>query len=196
MFEFFLSWWGAVLLGALDSSLFFFAPFANDALLVYLVARHRQTFWLYPLLTTAGSVAGAAFTYWVGRKIGDAGLAKLVPKRRLERLKVRVNKTGAVAIALPAVLPPPFPLSAFVLTSGALEVSAPRFFTVFALVRALRFGLEALMAYRYGEQLLRMLQSQAFRHVVIGFIIVAVAGTVVSGVRVWRSTRRPDSQTR
>lgn len=191
MLEAFLSWWGALLLGALDSSLFFFAPLANDALLIYLVARHRETFWVYPLLTSAGSVAGAALTYWIGRKIGNTGLAKLVPQRRLERLKARVNKTGAVAIALPAVLPPPFPLSAFVLTCGALEVSARRFFSVFAVTRAVRFGVEALLAHRYGEQLLRVLQSAPFRRVVIGFIVLAAVGTVISGVRVWHGTRRP-----
>ena len=194
MFEFFLSWWGAVLLGALDSSLFFFAPLANDALLIYLVARHRERFWVYPLLTTAGSVAGAGLTYWIGRKIGDAGLQKLVPLRRLERLKTRLNKTGAVAIALPAVLPPPFPLSAFVLTCGALAVSTRRFFTVFAVMRAVRFGVEALLAHRYGEQLLRVLQSAPFRRVVIGFIVLATVGTVISGTRVWRGTWRPGRQ--
>ena len=190
MFDVFLSWWGAVLLGALDSSLFFFAPLANDALLIYLVASHRETFWVYPLLTTAGSIAGAALTYWVGRKIGDAGLERLVPARRLERLKRRLNKTGAVALSLPAVLPPPFPLSAFVLTCGALEVNTRRFFGVFAVMRAIRFGVEALLAHRYGEQLLRMLQSAPFRRVVIGFIVIALLGTVISGTRVWRGTRR------
>ena len=191
MLDAFLSWWGALFLGALDSSLFFFAPLANDALLIYLVARHPETFWVYPLLTTAGSVAGAAFTYWIGRKIGDAGLATLVSQRRLERLKARVNKSGAVAIALPAVLPPPFPLSAFVLTCGALEVSTRRFFSVFAVMRTVRFGVEALLAHRYGEQLLRVLQSSAFRRVVIGLIVLAAIGTAVSGARVWRGTRRP-----
>src|SRR5262245_40777006 len=143
------------------------------------------------MLTTAGSVAGAALTYWVGRKIGNAGLEKLVPERRLERLKRRLNKTGAVALSLSAVLPPPFPLSAFVLTCGALEVSTRRFFGVFAVMRAVRFGIEALLAHRYGEQLLRVLQSAPFRRVVIGFIVLAVVGTVISGARVWRGTRRP-----
>jgi membrane protein YqaA with SNARE-associated domain len=188
--DFFLSWWGAILLGALDSSPFFFAPLAIDALLVYLVARHREMFWVYPLLTTAGSVAGAMFTYWIGRQIGDAGLAKLVPQQRLKRLKARVKETGAVAMALPAVLPPPFPLSALVMTCGALEVSRRRFFSVFAVMRAARFGVEALLAHRYGEQLLRVLQSPPFRRVVIGFIVFAAVGTVISAVRVWRGTRR------
>jgi len=60
LFRFFLTWWGALILGALDSSLFFFVPFGTDAVVVYLCARRPSLFWLYPLLTTAGSIAGAS----------------------------------------------------------------------------------------------------------------------------------------
>ena len=69
----FLTWWGAILLGALDSSLFVFVPFGNDAVVIYLCARDPSLFWLYPLLVTAGSVVGGAGTYLIGVKIGDAG---------------------------------------------------------------------------------------------------------------------------
>jgi membrane protein YqaA with SNARE-associated domain len=85
----FLTWWGALLLGALDSSLFVFVPFGTDAVVVYLCARDPSLFWLYPLLVTAGSVAGAAGTYLIGVKIGDAGLSRFVARRRLERLRRR-----------------------------------------------------------------------------------------------------------
>jgi hypothetical protein len=33
--SFFLTWWGAFLLSALDSSLVFFMPFGVDALVIY-----------------------------------------------------------------------------------------------------------------------------------------------------------------
>jgi len=125
LFRFFLTWWGVFLLGALDSSALFFAPFGTDAVLVYLCARNRSLFWLYPLLTTAGSVVGAAMTYAMGAKIGDAGLSRLVAERRLERLRRRVKEIGAFALGLAAALPPPFPLTAFVLTSGALKAAVP-----------------------------------------------------------------------
>src|SRR5262245_60542787 len=98
LFRFFLTWWGAFILGALDSSVFFFAPFGNDAVVVYLCARNPSLFWLYPLTTTAGSVVGAALTYALGVKIGDAGLSRFVPERRLERLRRRVKDIGAFAL--------------------------------------------------------------------------------------------------
>ena len=80
----------------------FFLPFGIDALVIYLAARDGMFFWLYPLLATAGSVTGAALTYWIGRKIGEIGLERFVPGRRFERFRSRVQKQGAVAMALAA----------------------------------------------------------------------------------------------
>jgi len=85
----------------------FFMPFGIDALVIYLAARDESIFWLYPLLAAAGSVTGAAVTYWIGRKVGEVGLDRLVPERRLNRLKYRVNESGAIAIAVPALPPMP-----------------------------------------------------------------------------------------
>ncbi len=191
IFGFFLTWWGAFVLGALDSSMLFFLPFGNDALVIYLVARKRELFWLYPLLTTAGSVTGAAVTYWIGKRIGSAGLERLVDERRLERLRNRVKEKGAFAMAVPAVLPPPFPLTPFVLTCGALTVDPWRFFLTFGGARLIRFGIEALLARRYGRGILRILESDTFQMVIIGFVVIAVVGTIVSGIVLWRKTRDP-----
>src|SRR6267142_611981 len=101
-FAFFLSWWGAYLLAALDASMVFFLPFGIDALVIYLSARSGMFFWIYPLLATAGSVTGAAITYWIGKKGGEIGLERFVSARRLERLRGRLQKQGAIAMAFAA----------------------------------------------------------------------------------------------
>jgi membrane protein YqaA with SNARE-associated domain len=184
-----LTWWGAILLGALDSSLFVFIPFGNDAVVVYLCARDPSLFWLYPLLVTAGSVAGAAGTYLIGVKIGDEGLSRFVAKRRLERLRKRVKGIGAFAMGLSAILPPPFPMTAFVLTSGALKVGMTRFFLVFTVARLIRFGIEAALARRYGTSVLRVLESNVAHQILIGLVILSIVGTVAGIVQAWRSTQ-------
>ena len=194
VFAFFLTWWGAFILGALDSSMLFFLPFGNDALVIYLVARRRDLFWLYPLLTTAGSTTGAAITYWIGKKAGAAGLERFVEEKQLARIRDRVKNKGAVAMALPAILPPPFPLTPFILTCGALEVDWRRFFLTFAGARVIRFGIEALLARRYGRGILRVLESDTFQMIVIGFVVIAVVGTIISGITLWRKTRQPRRQ--
>src|SRR5258705_10182154 len=145
-FGFFLTWWGAYLLALLDATMVFFLPFGVDALVIYLSARNGMFFWIYPLLATAGSVTGAAITYWIGRKGGEMGLERFVKGRRLERIRERVQKGGAAAMAVPALLPPPFPLTPFVLTCGALNVDRRSFFGTFTLMRLLRFGSEAALA--------------------------------------------------
>ena len=189
LFAFFLTWWGAFLLAALDSSMLFFLPLGIDALVIYLAARDGQWFWIYPLLATAGSLAGAAVTFWVGHKVGDAGLERFVPARRLSRLRDRVRDSGAIALAVPALLPPPFPLTPFILTCGALDVDRRRFFVTLGTVRLLRFGTEAILAAVYGRSVLRVLQSDTFQQVILGFVAIAVVGTIASGVMLWRSTR-------
>jgi membrane protein YqaA with SNARE-associated domain len=184
----FVTWWGVLLLGALDSSVVFFMPFGIDALVIYLAARDERLFWIYPLLATAGSVAGAAVTFWVGSKAGDAGLHRLVPGRRLERFRARVRTGGALAMAVPAILPPPFPLTPFVLTCGALHVDRRLFFPAFALMRLLRFSAGAALARVYGRGILQVLESDAFRIVIVVFIVTAIAGTIASAVFLWRGT--------
>lgn len=190
IFGFFLTWWGAFLIAALDATMLFFLPFGVDAVVVFLAARDENLFWVAPLMATAGSLAGAATTFWVGRKIGEIGVERFVPESRLERLKAKVRQRGAIAMALPALLPPPFPLTPFVLTCGALDMNRVRFFGTLGAVRLLRFGAEAVLAHMYGRRVLAILQSEIFQLVVTAFVILAVCGTIVSVVLLWRSTRR------
>jgi membrane protein YqaA with SNARE-associated domain len=160
-----------------------------DAAVIYLAARDDERFWIYPLLACAGSSFGAALTYWIGKKIGEQGLSRFVPERRLARLRKRVKDGGALAMAVPALLPPPFPLTPFILTSGALQVDPRKFFVTFAAVRLLRFGAEAVVARSYGRGVLSVLQSDTFRAVVFTFVFVAVVGTMVSAALLWARVR-------
>jgi membrane protein YqaA with SNARE-associated domain len=189
IFSFFLTWWGTALLAALDTSMLFFLPFGVDAVVIYLAARNNDLFWMYPLLATAGSIAGATVTYWIGKKIGEVGLERLVAEKRLERIRCRVRDSGAIALAVPALLPPPFPLTPIILTCGALQVDWWRFFITFGLIRLLRFGAEATLARIYGRRVLRVLQSDMFQTIVIVFIGIAIIGTIASAIVLWRKTR-------
>src|SRR5262245_38236692 len=111
IFGMFLSPWGLVVLAALDSSMFFFLPMAVEAAVVILTARHRELVWLFPILAAAGSVAGAALTFMIGSKVGDEGLTRWVPERRLKGIQQRIKQKGAIALGSAGLLPPPFPLA-------------------------------------------------------------------------------------
>ena len=181
---------GVVVLAALDSTVFFSLPFGIDAAVILLAAQDRTFAWAVPVLATAGSLAGAALTFWMGAKIGENGLERYVPRRRLERIRRRVRNSGALTLAALDLIPPPFPFTPFVLAGGAFGMNPWTFFTALAAVRALRFGTEAALAFQYGSGILRWTKTPAFQMVVTGFIVLAVIGTIVSAVLVYRSSKR------
>jgi membrane protein YqaA with SNARE-associated domain len=189
LFSLFLSPVGVTVLAALDSTLFFSFPFGIDAAVIIVSARHHDVAWTVPLLATIGSVVGAALTYWMGVLVGEKGLDRFIPPNRLEQVRSRIRDTGAIALAVLDLIPPPFPFTPFVLAAGALEVDAKLFFVTLTVCRALRFGFEALLAYWYGRRIVGWLDSDLFHDIVAFLIVAAIVGSIVAIVRVVRATR-------
>lgn len=194
---YFLTPGGLVLMAALDSSLVFFLPLGIDFAVIVLSAREPARFWVYAVLATLGSVVGAGVTFWIGRRVGHRGLEKLVKPSRLRRVEERVGHGAGISVGALAVIPPPFPFTAFVLATGALRASPWSFFTTLAVVRLVRFMAEGALAARYGRRILTWMESTVFEVVVGVLIVLAIAGTAASAVAVWRSThgagpRSPD----
>lgn len=186
---YFLTPAGLIVIGILDASIFFFLPLGIDFVTILMTARKPGLFWLYTLLATLGSTVGSGGTYWIGRAMGEKGLPRFVPPRQLERVRARVER-GAVVVAAFAVIPPPFPFTPFALGAGALELDPVPFFAALVLARAVRFTFETVLAYRYGSQILHWMETPAFEAVVGGLILLALVGSIVSGVFVWRSAKR------
>lgn len=190
LFSTFLSPWGLLALSVLDSSIFFVTPLAIDLAVILASAHDGDRFWLYALIATAGSLAGIAATYWIGRHLGEPGLKKVLSEPQLARAKRHVRKKGAIAMGLLAIVPPPFPLTPLVVASGALEVQASVFFTAAAAARAVRFGAESLLARRYGSRIAGWLESPLFEVLVGLLIAIAVLGTAKAVYDVSRARRR------
>jgi membrane protein YqaA with SNARE-associated domain len=180
---------GVVVLAALDSTVFVSLPFGIDAAVVILAARLGSFAWIVPILATLGATVGAAITFWMGVKIGENGLDRYASPRRLKRIRERVRRSGAIALAVLDLIPPPFPFTIFVLAAGALEVNAPTFFITLAICRLLRFGVEAALADVYGRSILAWIDSDVFHHIVAAAIVVASLLTALSLIRLIRSTR-------
>jgi membrane protein YqaA with SNARE-associated domain len=188
----FLSPAGLLILGVLDGSIFVATPLALDAALIVMVARHPAEFWMFPVLATIGSVAGTALTFWMGRKLGEAGLEHYVARGQLDRTLERVRDTGAIAVALLDLLPPPFPFTPFVLVAGALDLSFTRFIIVISVVKLVRFSVETALALIYGRQILGWLESDLAQMIGGALALFIVALIVYSTVKLLRqrSTRR------
>src|SRR5207247_602048 len=184
-----MNWWGIWLIAALDSTMLFFLPLAVDIAVIVLSSRAHESFWIYPILASAGSLCGAAVTYYIGYRVGDAGLERFVSVGRLQRVRKKIRSKGAIAIAILDLVPPPFPFTPFILAAGALEVSAKRFFFWLFVTRLLRFGAEGILAFFYGRQIINWFNSQTFEYIAIFLFAVAVLGTTLATTQVIRSTR-------
>src|SRR5205085_9651792 len=137
------------LLAGLDSTMIFFLPAALDTAVIVMSARDKDMFWIYPLMAVIGSVIGSATTFIFGQKLGEPGLKRFIPERKLEKVRRKIDDKGVVAMGATAVLPPPFPLTPFVLTSGALGLDRRKFFLTLGAMRFLRFFAESMLAVIY-----------------------------------------------
>jgi membrane protein YqaA with SNARE-associated domain len=182
---------GIVVLAALDSTVFFSFPFGIDVAVILMAARRPAFAWVVALLAVSGSVAGAAFTLWTGSKIGEKGLDRFIPSRRLKRVRERARHAGAITIAALDLAPPPFPWAPLVMVAGALDVDRPKFFITLVICRFVRFGGEALLAVLYGRSIVRWLESEIFHQVVSVAVLLAIVVSIFSAIKIIRSARRP-----
>ena len=133
-------------------------PGSTDLLLLWLIS-HRGNPWALVAAAIGGSLLGGYFTWKIGKEGGDAALGRYVPHRALDRTKRWVERNPILAVFLPAILPPPIPLSPFLLAAGALKVSLRRFLSVFAAARTLRYGVIGWLAVRYGRHVVPLWSS-------------------------------------
>jgi len=180
----FLSPVGLLVLAALDSSMVFFLPTAVEATIVILVDRSRELAWLFPIMATAGSVAGALITLRIGAKLGNESIERWVPNSRLRYVQERIRRRKTWPLGAAGLMPPPFPMSALVLASGALGVQRLPFLMAFGVARLVRFSLVAVLAFFYGRGILRIMRLAGFQSIIIVFAIVAIVGTALGIYRI------------
>jgi len=170
-------------------------PGSTDLLLLFLVSHNDGEPWFLALCAIAGSVIGGYISWHIGRKGGQAALRRYVPARHLGRIVSWVQHRPILAVFLPAVLPPPIPLSPFVLASGALGVPFKRFLAAYGAARTLRYSLVAWLAVLYGRHVVRLWSKELDKWstpLLYVFLAVSVAGIAV-GVWQFRSQRNSPS---
>lgn len=188
VFFYSLGGFGLLLLGVLDSS-FLFMPLGNDLLIIVLTAAHRQRMPYYVLMATAGSTIGVEFTRWVSARGGDRTLRDRGKSRRLAYVEKKVKDRGGVALAVAALMPPPFPFTLFVIAAGALQYPRRRMLTIIAASRILRFGIEGSLALIYGRGIIRMARAPWVENLILVLIVVSVAGSAWSLAGLIRKSR-------
>jgi membrane protein YqaA with SNARE-associated domain len=142
--------WGLFAMSFLDSSLIPF-PVVNDLALIAM-ASQRPAWWpLYALASTLGSVCGAYLLYGIARG-GEEFFFRKTPPHAIARAQHWLERYDFLAVLVAAILPPPAPYKAFVLTAGLLRVNALHFGLALLVGRGLRFAADAWLGARYGLQ--------------------------------------------
>jgi membrane protein YqaA with SNARE-associated domain len=121
---------------------------------VVLFAAERANPWLLVGAATVGSALGGLFSYQVGQSGGLEFIEKRTPKRIFKKVTSWMENHAILAVSVPALLPPPMPLSPFVLAAGALKMSRKKFMWSFTLSRLVRHGLAAGAGIYWGKTVL------------------------------------------
>jgi membrane protein YqaA with SNARE-associated domain len=177
---------GLFLIGFLDSS-FLSVPEANDLLVIWMVTRHKPLMLYYVLMATAGSVLGCLVLYLIAKKGGEAFLRKRFKEHHVEGGLKLFQKYGLLAVAIPALLPPPAPFKLFVLLAGVAEVRLWQFVAAVGGARFLRYFLEGLLALYYGDQAAAYLRDHAAQ---VSMWVGGAAVAAVIAYVVWNRRRR------
>jgi len=168
---------GLILLGFTDGSLI---PLLGsmDALTIVLASRHHDMWLYYAGMATIGSTIGGSLTYRLALKRGNQVLIRRFGEPRTQRLCRFFTRWGFGAVAVPALLPPPFPIVPFLLAAGSTHYPKGRFVAALASGRAVKFTLLAFLASLYGRRALR--QAAGYYTSLLLALLIAAAMIGVS----------------
>lgn len=179
---------GLILLGIADNSV---VPLTGsmDVLTIWLAARHREPWPYYALMATLGAVIGGYITYALARKGGKETMERKLSKRRAAKVSKAFERWGFSAVAIPAILPPPFPFFPFLVAAGAMQYSRKKFLAALTLGRGIRYTIGAFLGFHYGRHILRFF-SRYYKPAMAVLIGLAVIGTIVTLIQYLRYRKR------
>jgi membrane protein YqaA with SNARE-associated domain len=160
-----------IVIGALDSSLLSL-PEINDYLVVGRCYKQPSAAFYFPLFAATGSVIGCLLLYTIMRRGGQALLRRRFKRENIERVERAYARYGFLAIAIPALLPPPMPFKIFVATAGTLEYPRWKFLLTVMLARSLRYYVEGTLAVFYGRRVLMFMKDN-------GLVVVSIVAAII-----------------
>jgi membrane protein YqaA with SNARE-associated domain len=181
---------GLLLIGIIDNSI---VPITGsmDVLTIWLAASRRDIWYYYAVMATIGAMAGAYITYSLARKGGKEALEHKLSPKRVKRVCSRFERWGFGAVAVPAILPPPFPLVPFLLAAGALQYSRKKFLLALGLGRGLRYTVVAGLGALYGKAIVGFF-SRYYLPALIALVVLAIVSGVLSYIEYRRTRHHKD----
>ncbi|HEX8815656.1 MAG TPA: VTT domain-containing protein [Terriglobales bacterium] len=165
-----------ILIGIADNSVIPL-PGSMDVFTIWLAATRPQLWPYYALMATAGAVLGGYLTYLLARKGGKEAIEARLSKRRSAKLYRAFERWGMGAVAIPAILPPPFPMVPSLLVAGALQLPPKKFLAALAVGRAIRFTIIAGLGAIYGTAIVNFFARYYKPTLIILIALAVLAGS-------------------
>jgi membrane protein YqaA with SNARE-associated domain len=163
---------GAFLLALLDSA-GVPLPTGVDALVILTAITSPSQAYLAAACASVGSLIGAIFLFWMGRKGGEIYLRKHTESARAKQLRDWFNQYGLVTVFVPKLLVIPLPTKVFVLSAGVMQVPLSRFAAVVIAARIPRYFGLAYLGTLMGHDTLPWIKAHGWH--VAGFAALLVA---------------------
>ena len=129
-----------------------------DILIAILAASHRNPWYEYAAVATAGSVIGAYLTFRIARKAGTAYLNIKFGEGRVSSLLKIFKKWGTGTLVASTAVPFPFPTSMFFAAAGASNYRTSKYVAIVTICRAARYASISIAADLYGRHFIRILR--------------------------------------
>jgi membrane protein YqaA with SNARE-associated domain len=179
-----------ILLGLVDNSVIPL-PGSTDVATIILAAHHREPWFYYTIMATIGALIGGFLTYRMARAGGKEALEKKFSKRKVQKVCDTFERWGFAAVAIPATLPPPFPIVPMLLAAGALQYPTKKFLSALAVGRGIRYTILAYLGYHYGRSIVKFFSQYYWP--VFGIL---VGLSVIAGLYGWYQYKKLQKQQR
>ncbi len=180
---------GLILLGILDNSVIPL-PGSMDVITIVLAAHRREPWFYYAIMATAGAVLGGYITYRMARKGGKEALEKRFSRKKAAKIYSVFERWGFASVAIPALLPPPFPIVPMLLAAGALQYPTKKFLGALTVGRGLRYAIIAYLGAHYGHGIISF-----FSQYYMPTLVILIAGSVAAalyGLYEYKRRQKPE----
>jgi len=166
--------WGVGGLALIDSALIPI-PVSMDGVVIGYVATNHHRFLLYCLIAAAASAIGSLVPFFIGRAGGELFLLKRINRDRYERMRDRFENQEFLAMMIPAMCPPPFPLKLFEFAAGVFEMKPLAFVLAIFCGKMVQFVVASLLYIFFGPALFHSTRRLFHQHIAIAIGLIAAA---------------------
>jgi membrane protein DedA with SNARE-associated domain len=116
-------------------------------------------------------------------------MERKLSRKRAKQVSKAFNRWGFFAVAIPALLPPPFPFVPFLIAAGAGQYSPKKFLAALTVGRGVRYTIAAFLGFHYGRHILRFF-NQYYKPALGILIGLAVIGAILSLIQYLRMKKK------